>query len=182
MSETAIIAILGAATTLLATIVSFVYGRRSERQQQTLTIRAKMLEPIEKWLAGAEKISGILGDTLSAVVVGLPLPINYNLEERRLALRFMAENTNSVLGILASKSLQSGRAKGLAKKLTDTILALDNLIKYRLLPLDSEILDRARAENLTPDFVQHVLNTKLKVDALLQNSYSFIAQIKTALT
>ena len=61
-------------------------------------------------------------------------------------------------------------------------MTLDGLVKYYLLPLDDEILVRARNNNLTTDFIQHVGSIKLQLDALLQSSYSLIAQIKTVLT
>lgn len=182
MSDSTIIAMLGSATTLLAAILSFVFGRRYERQQQALTIRAQMLKPIEDWLGYADRMINILGDTLTSAMAGLPQPVTYNFEDRRKATQFMGENSNSVLGILASKSLQVGRAKNLTKKMSDTIITLDGFIKYQLLPLDNEILTRGHAENISPDFLQRIGSTKLQGDTLIQSAYSLIAQIKTALT
>ncbi|MEW6094884.1 MAG: hypothetical protein AB1531_13065 [Chloroflexota bacterium] len=181
MSESVIIAILGAASTLLAATLSFVFGRRYERVRQTLVIRAQMLEPIMNWLAGADKMINIMGDTFAAVGAGLAVPVTYNLEERRKAAQFMSENTNPVLGILASKSLQVGRARKLAKELTDTVIALDGFVRIQLLPLDREISDRARPENLTTDFLQRVYIIKTQGDALIKSAHSLITQIKVAL-
>ena len=182
MSESGIIAILGATSTLLAATLSFVFGRRHERLKQTLFIRVQMLKPIEDWIAGADKIMNMMGDTLVAVGAGLASPVTYNREERRKAAQFMIENTNPVLGILASKSLQFGRAKKLAKELTGTIIVLDEFIKTQLLPLDNEISGRIRPENLTPDLLQRVYNIKTQGDALIRNVHSLIARVKVALT
>ena len=118
MSDSSIIAILGLACTLLGVIVGHVLGQRAERQKQSLIIRAEMLKPIEEWLKGAEKIVGILSDTMASILNDLPLPISYNMDERRRANNFMAEKTNEVFGILTSRELQIGRTKKSAKELT----------------------------------------------------------------
>jgi hypothetical protein len=171
MSESVIITIIGTVTTILTALLSFFLGQRSERQKQALVIRVQMLNPIEEWLGGADKMIGIVGDTLSTVIGGFDLPITYNLEERRMAAQFMTEKTNIVLGILDSKSLQVRRAKGPAKMLAETILSIDNLIKNQLLPIENEILDRAQRNDIKPDFLQNVVNIKNLGDTLIQKSH-----------
>jgi len=146
MSEL-LIAILGVSGTLLSGIISFVLGQRAERQKQSLVIRSEMLIPIEEWLKGAEKMVGILGDTASAIALNLPTPVNYNLDERRKASTFMSENTNAVLGILDSKSLQTRSTKRLTNELEMVISRLDQAIKFQLLPMESEIISRANSNS-----------------------------------
>lgn len=182
MSETVLISILGVLSALLSGILSFVLGQRLERQRQTLRIRAEMLRPIEEWLQGAERMIGVLGDTLSSVVLNSPVPVTYSLDERRKVAQFMGEKTNLVLGILQSKSLKTRRTNKLARQLSETIAKLDGLIKFQLLPLDNDILDRARIGALTPDYITHIGKLKLQLDSLVQTAHSLIAKMKTSLT
>lgn len=182
MSDAVIIALLGIVGALLSGVVSFVLGRRAERHRQSVTIRAEMLKPIEDWLQGAEKMVGILGDTLSSITINSPVPVNYDFDERRKAANFMTEKTNIVVGILASESLSTRKTKNLSKKLSSNILLLDNLVKRELLPAEMEILDRSARGTLNRDFVIEVGELKLQIDSLLRNSYSLIAQLKTAFT
>ena len=182
MSDTVLVSILGGVFLLLASIVSFVLGQRSERQRQSLTIRAEMLKPIEEWLRGAERMVGILGDTVASVSADSPLPVTYSLEERRKATQFMIEKTNIVLGILQSNSLGTRRTKRLAAELSQTIRALDSEIKYVLLPLDDQVISRSVAKTLTQEFLLQVAQVKLKFESEIQQAHSLIAQLKTAFT
>jgi len=181
MSEL-LIAILGVSGTLLSGIIFFVLGQRAERQKQSLVIRSEMLIPIEEWLKGAEKMVGILGDTVSAIALNLRSPVNYNLDERRKASNFMSENTNLVIGILDSKGLQTKRTKKLASELEKTIKNLDQAIKYHLLPLENEIVSRANASTLTKEFMVQALHLKLQIDSDLQKAYKLISNLKTSFT
>jgi hypothetical protein len=83
MSEPVLISILTVVASVLGIVIGNVLGRRAERQQQTMLIRAEMLKPIEEWLQGAEKLIGMLSDTLSAVVQNISLPLMYDFEERK---------------------------------------------------------------------------------------------------
>ena len=96
MDTAVIVAVLTASSALLAAVLSHVLTKRHERQRQVMRIRAEMLKPLEDWLSGAERVIGILGDTLSAVALSQPMPITYNLEERRKVAQFMGEKTNVV--------------------------------------------------------------------------------------
>ncbi len=182
MSESLVLAVIGIAGTLLAGIVSFVLGQRAERRKQSLLIRAEMLKPIEEWLKGAERMVGILGDTMSSIVLNMQLPVNYDFAERRKASNYMAEKTNEILGIISSNSLQTWRTKRLAKELSETIRQIDNLIKFQLLPRESEIVGRSNNGTLTEAFMIEAGQLKLYIDSLLQRAYSLIAQIKAILT
>ncbi len=182
MNESIIIAILGISGALLSGVVGHILGQRAERRKQSLAIKAEMLKPIEEYLKGAEKMVGILGDTMSSVALNLPAPVNYNFDERRRASNFMAEKTNEVFGIVASDGLQTGRTKRLAKELANTLKGLDTLIKFQLLPRESELVERSNKRTLTQDFMLECGTIKLQADALLQKSYSLIAQIRNSLS
>jgi hypothetical protein len=182
MSESLLIAVLGIAGTLLSGIISFVVGRRAERQKQSLVIRAEMLKPIEEWLKGAERMVGILGDTMSSIVLNMRLPVNYGFEERRKASNYMAEKTNEILGIISSNSLQTWKTRRLTKELSETVRLIDNLIKFQLLPRESEIVGHSNKGTLTEEYMLEAGQLKLYIDSLLQKAYSLIAQIKTILT
>ena len=163
-------------------VVSFILGRWSERNRQTLLIRAEMLKPIEEWLDGAEKIIQMVSDTLVTVSANSPLPLSYGLDERFKAAQFMSEKTNRVLGILKSNSLKTRQTAQLANRLTNSIVSLDNQVKYALLPLDKEILDRSASGALTRDFIISAASLKLTLESQVQEAHALIAQIKTALT
>lgn len=182
MSETSLLSVLSGVFILLASIISFVLGQRSERQRQSLSIRAEMLKPVEEWLRGVERMIGILSDTITSVAADSPLPVTYNLDERRKAAQFMIEKTNNVLGILQSNSLRTRTTKRLARQLADSIRALDSQIKYVLLPLDDQVIGRKIANALTPEFLLQVAGVKVKLDSDVQGIYALIAQLKTALT
>ena len=182
MSDAVIISILGIAGALLSGTIGHVLGQRAERRKQSLIIRAEMLNPIDEWLKGAEKIVGMFSDTLASIGVNSRLPINYDLEERRKASNFMAEKTNEVFGIIASKSLQIGRTKRLSQELNGTISFIDTIIKYQLLPTESEIVERSNNGSLTQAFILDAINLKPQADRFLQRAYSLVAKIRTALT
>ena len=180
MNDSIVIAIIGIAGALLSGVVGHMLGQRAERRKQSLAIKAEMLKPIEEYLKGAEKMVGILGDTMTSVTLNVPTPINYSFDERRKASNFMAEKTNEVFGIVASDSLQTGRTKRLAQELATTLKGLDTIIKFQLLPREIELVDRSNKRSLTQDFMMECGTIKLQADALLQKSYSLIAQIRSS--
>lgn len=133
-------------------------------------------------MGGAERIIGIFADTLSSVASNSLFPLTYSLEDRRKAAQFMSEKSNVVIGILVSKSLQTRQTRKNSQLLHQTVVTLDNLIKYKMLPLDNQILGNSAIDILSPDFVVEVGNLKVQLDTLVQTSYSLIAKIKTNLT
>ncbi|GEM_PF-3343823 len=181
MFDSIVLAIIGIAGALLAGVVGHVLGQRSERRKQSLAIKAEMLKPIEEYLKGAEKVVGILSDTMSSISLNLPAPVNYSFDDRRKASNFMAEKTNEVFGIVASDSLQTGRTKRLARELATTLKELDSFIKFQILPRESEVVDRANKSTLTQDFMLECGEIKKLADKLLRKSYSIIAQIRNSL-
>lgn len=182
MSETLLTTILGIIGALLSGVISFTLGQRAERQKQSLSIRAEMLKPIDEWLKGAEKMLGIFSDTLVSITLNMSLPVSYNFDERRRASNFMAEKTNEVLGIIASNTLQTRKTKRLAKELSEIVKLIDNLVKFELLPRESDIVDRSNNGTLTNDYMFDAGRLKLQLDSLLQKAYSLAARIKTSLT
>ncbi|MDQ3007398.1 MAG: hypothetical protein M3R47_18685, partial [Chloroflexota bacterium] len=71
---TDIVTVLGS---LLTLIVGFFLGQYAEKRKQSLLVRSEMLKPIEEWLNAIEKFNGIVGDTLTSVVIGNQAPIMY---------------------------------------------------------------------------------------------------------
>ena len=94
----------------------------------------------------------------------------------------MIENTNEVLGIIESKILITNRTRKEATELIKLIKDLDQQLKFKLLPLDNEILDRSVNGKLTEAFVIQVGETKLSMEKKVRKSYSLLAIIKTLLT
>jgi hypothetical protein len=176
-----LIAILGVVGTLLAGTVSFVLGKRWERKQQLLLVRAQMLAPIEEWLGGIERIIGIFGDTMVSVGTDSPLPLTYNLEERRETAQFLSEKTNVVLGILESDVLVTRGTKRVATELIETVRSIDGQVKYVLLQLDFEILDQSNRGTLTTGFLIQAGEMKLELEKLVRKAHSLIAKLKTSL-
>jgi hypothetical protein len=161
--------------------LGFVLGQYAERRKQSLAIRLEMLKPIEEWLTGAEKFIGIFGDTLSSVLIGSSTPLTYNLEERRKASQFMIEKSNLAFGVLQSRKLETWQTRSSAKELSETINLIDAVIKTRLLPMDSEITERAKVKALTQEFMLEFGQVKLGLDGLVQKAHSLIAKIKSSL-
>ena len=173
--------ILNIVAPILAVALGFLLGQYAERRKQSLATRAEMLKPVEEWLTGAEKFIGIFGDTLTSTLAGSQSPITYNLEERRKVAQFMIEKSNLMFGVLASESLKTWKTKKYAKEMTETIKLIDIIIKTQLLPMDNEIRDRARVNELTPEFMMQFGQVKLGLDSLVQKAHSLIAKIKTSL-
>ena len=174
-----LLGILGLVGLLLSGVLGRVLGQRSERRKQSLAIRAKMLEPVTLWLGGVEKFIGILGDTFSSISVPSPVPLTYDFEERKKSSQFMIENTNEVLGILDSETLSIRQTRKEVRALKLHIMELDNRLKYELLPLEHEILDRARSQSIDEAFLRRVGETKLSMERQVRECYSLIAKIKT---
>ncbi len=178
MSDTVFVAIVGA----ISSLVFFFLGKKAEKQKQSLLVRAQLLEPVVAWLGGAEKMVGILSDTVSTLALGHQLPVTYNLEERRKAAQFMTENTNQVLGILSSKILYTAQTGKIAKEMEATIKLIDSQIKFTLLPLENELLELANRHKLDEAKLRETGTFKLMVENQLQRAYELIAKMKTAFT
>ena len=173
--------IISILASLFTALLGFLLGQFAERRKQSVTVRSEMLKPIEEWLSGAEKFNGILGDTLSSVVANNPLPVIYNLEERRRIIQFMIERSNVVFGILQSDSLKTWSTKRSVKRLTEIIALIDQVLKTQLLPLDNEIHERSRSNGMTQEFMARVGQVSIGFGGLIQTAYSLIATIKTTL-
>jgi hypothetical protein len=182
MSETALLALLALAGSLLSGIVGHTLGQRAERSRQAVAARVALLAPIEEWLSGASKLVGILGDTLSTVSLGLPGPLSYDFPERLATTKFMGEHTNITLGIMSSEALSTRHTRWLARHLASVVDEIDQLLKYQLLPIESEILERGTNKRLDEPFVLKVGSLKLRLDALLKDAHSTIARIRTELS
>lgn len=153
--------IIGSLVVIFTSILGFFLGQYAERRKQSLYIRSEMLKPIEEWLSGAEKFIGIFGDTLTSAQIGSPLPLTYNLEERRKAAQFMTEKTNLVFGILYSESLKTWQTRKFSKELGETINSINGVIRTRLLPMDNEIMQRAKVNALNQEFILEFGKVKL---------------------
>ncbi len=140
-----------------------------------------LLDSLSAWLGGVEKFIAVLGDTLNSVAIGSPDPLIYDLEERGELASFMSENTNEILGIVESDALITERDKESGLELSELVKEIDQLVKYRLLPLDHEILDRARLGNLSEAFVREVGEFKLTLESKVRRANSLLANIRTSL-
>jgi hypothetical protein len=69
----------------------------------------------------------------------------------------------------------------MAKELSDTIKLIDVIIRTQLLPMDTEIRDRARINQLTPEFMLQFGQVKIGLDTPVQKAHSYIAKVKTSL-
>lgn len=175
-----LIAVVGIAGTFLSGLIMFAMGRRSEQQHQSLLVRAEMLQPIEEWLGGAEKMLQIVADTMAGVSQGLPLPMTYSMEERRQAAQFMGEKSRVVWGILESGSLKTRKTKKLTDDLKTEITTLQVSLPV-ILNMENEILGSA-SNRLQGTDVKYVVAGQMlqELGARIGRAYSLIAQIKTS--
>ena len=86
-----------------------------------------------------------------------------------------------MIGILESESLITSRTKEHGAELSQSIRELDEFVKFRLLPLDHEILDRFAKGTFNEAFVIEVGETKMEYESKVQTAYSLVAKIKTSL-
>lgn len=162
--------------------ISYKYGLRTEQKKQSLKIRGESLDVITEWLKNVEKMVGFMGDTVSSIVYGFPVPVNYNFDERKETSNYLAENSNEVFGILQSKTLQTKQTKKLAEDLNKEIIAIDNIVKKQIMPLENHLLEQANKRGLRQEEIEAVAKAKMEIDMLLKNSYAIISKIKTGMT
>jgi hypothetical protein len=172
---TIFVAVMG----LLSTVIGFVLGQRLEKHKQTMVIKSNLLLPIEDWLNGAERMNGMLGDTVGAISAGLPIPVIYNFEERRTIQQKMSEGTNKVLGILLSESLLTRQNKKQVNTLSENIGQISQILQRELLPLENEISALGNKGQITDEMRNSVISVNGKLNLLLFASHSLIAKIKT---
>lgn len=182
MSEATALTLLGIVVPVLFSLIGFILGKRHERQKQALIIRSEMLKPIEEWLTGVERIVGIFSDTLASVNMNSQFPIMYDFDERKKATQFISEKTNIMLGILESETLQIRPTQMMVKQLQTTIVKLDSLVKYQLMPLETQISTTPMNHVLSPTLVDKVIVLKIELDTLIRLAHSLIAKIKVKLT
>lgn len=140
-----------------------------------------LLETISNWLGGIDKFISVLGDTLTSVAIGSATPLIYDLEERGELAKFMSENSNAVLGIVDSDALMTKNDQESGLELAKVIKDIDGLVKYRLLPLDHEILDRASQGPLPESFAKEVGEFKLQLERKVRRAHSLLARIKSSI-
>jgi hypothetical protein len=140
-----------------------------------------LLETISNWLGGIDKFISVLGDTLTSVAIGSATPLIYDLEERGELAKFMSENSNAVLGIVDSDALMTKNDQESGLELAKVIKDIDDLVKYRLLPLDHEILDRASQGPLPESFAKEVGEFKLQLERKVRRAHSLLASIKSSI-
>ena len=172
---TIFVAVMG----LLSTVIGFVLGQRLEKHKQTMVIKSNLLLPIEDWLNGAERMNGMLGDTVSAISSGLPIPIIYNFEERRIIHQKMSEGTNKVLGILQSEGLLTRNNKKQINTLSENIGQISQILQRELLPLENAISGLGEKRQIPEELRRGVISVNGKLNVLLFASHSLIAKIKT---
>ncbi len=174
-----LLGILGVVSTILAAVIGFVLGRRRERARQSA--RGAMFAQIREWLRGVETLVSVLVDTLSSPAPGTAAPVTHDLDERRKSAQLMVARTNEVIGILDSGNLVTRRTRAKVADLRGLIVELDSQVKYRLLPLHHDILDRASKGQLSKAFVSEVGQVNHVVDKKVQAAYSDMAIIRASL-
>jgi hypothetical protein len=168
-----------AALGLLASVICFYLGQIFERRKQTMIIKSNLLIPIEDWLNGAERMNGMLSDTVSAISAGLPIPVIYNFEERRTIQQKMSEGTNNVLGILVSKGLYTINNKKQINTLTENIGQISQILQRELLPLEDEVSALGNSGIINEEIRKRIESVNGRLNLLLFASHSLIAKIKT---
>jgi hypothetical protein len=166
--------ILGA---LVGGFVSFFF----ERRKQSLKIRASMIEPVEEWVKQVNLIINIVGDDLIAISQGFPLPMNYNLDERREVSRKLAAETPKVMAILKSRTLHTLGTRGLATRLSQTIEQLNIFIQGALLPADIAVTEKAAVWRNASKEMETTLIYAATAGQYVQEAYILISQLKTRL-
>jgi hypothetical protein len=152
-----------------------------ERRNQSLQIRAKMIEPVEEWVDHVNRVIQIVGDDLVTLSQGLPLPANYSFEERHAVSRKLAEDTSKVLAILESRVLQTLGTRKLASQLGQVVEQLNTFIQGALLPADLTLIEKGAARQDLAYDMGVVLTYTTTAKQLIQQAHILISKLKTRL-
>jgi hypothetical protein len=160
-------------------ILTFFAGRAYERRAQAQNNRLKLLEPIEKWVDDASHLVGIVGEDVSAIVQGLPLPVGFDPQDRLKTSKALGERKDKILGILKSKALSTRGTAKQAKKLQELVLALSFGIERDYLQIHMRLLDKVAAkEDIGPD-IMALLTATTALNSVVQEIHSCLATLKT---
>ncbi len=163
-------------------VLTFFGGRVFEKHKLAQQNRLKLLEPIEQWVEQASRLIGIVGDELSAVSRGLPLPVMYGIEDRRQTAKTLGESKEKVLGILDSKALRTYGTRKLSSRLADLVLRLDVLIEREYLQAYYRLFDTLdKHQDAQPHMVALLAITSV-ANSMIQDVHACLAQLKTRYT
>lgn len=170
------------AITTIIGVLTFLGGRAFEKHKLAQQNRLKLLEPVEQWVEQASRLVGIVGDELSAVSQGLPLPVMYGLEDRRQTAKTLGESKDKVLGILKSKALQTFGTSRNSARLADLVLRLDVLIEREYLQAYYRLFDALEKRQDAQPHMLAVLAITSVVNSIIQDIHACLAQLKTKYT
>ena len=173
-----IIGLLG----IVGIILSYFLGVRQEKRRQSLIVRSQMLIPIEDWLTKAEELIGILSDTIVSISQGLPLPVMYDLEERKEVYKYLSQHYNKTLGILCSDSLKTKETAKYSEELDLLIRYIEERIRNQVLPLESQIVEASNLNHPTNIHILEGFSIKQDMDKRFMKAHEIIARIRTSLT
>ena len=168
--------------TIAGIILGYYLGIRREKIRQSLIVRSQMLDPIDKWLSGAEEMVGILSDTIVAISQGLSRPTMYDMDERKQAAKSMSQQSNRLFGILKSDSLKTKQTAENSDELNLVIRRIDDTIKTQLLPLELQIVSASNRNKPIDEHIERGMEIKTDIDELLQRAHELISRIRRALT
>ncbi len=163
-------------------ILTFLGGRLFEQRRLAQQNRLKLLEPIEEWVEEASRLKGIVGDDLTSLGEGLPIPPIYEHEDRKQTAKKLYERRQKVLGILESKALQTFGTRGQSRKLTSLLQQLYVLIESRYIPaynFFSEALEKRH--NLKP-YMMELFSITTVANSIIQDIHGCLALLKTRYT
>jgi hypothetical protein len=168
--------------TVVVGILTFFGGRAFERRKQAQANRLELLNPIEKWADDASHLVGIVGEDVTAIAQGLPLPIGFDPQDRIRTSKALGERKDKILGILKSKALSTRGTSKHARKLQELVLALDYGIERDYLQIHMRLLDKMNAKQDVRADIMALLATTSAINSIIQEIHSCLATLKTRFT
>jgi len=166
---------------IIVGILTFFGGRVFERRRIANQNRLELLVPVEEWIDKASRLKGIVGDDLSAISQGLPLPVGYSPKERIETARAMSEGKEKVLGILNSRALSTRSTNKLASELRDRVIRLDDIIERQYLQIHRMVMDKLTSGQDPLDDIMALLQITTLVSVIIQHAHGNISELKTKL-
>jgi hypothetical protein len=164
---------------ILVGILTFFAGRAFERHKLVQANRLALLQPIEKWVDDASHLVGIVGDDLSAVTEGLPLPLGFDPQDRQRTAKALGERKDKILGILKSKALSTRGTKRLSNRLQALVIALNQTIERDYLQIHVDLLDKMNAKKDLRPAITALLATTYTINSIIQEIHSCLSTLKT---
>ena len=165
--------------TAVISILTFLGGRKYERQRLAQANRLELLAPVEEWIDQISKLIGIVGSGMTAINEGIPFSLQYGPKEMGETAKALGEKKEKVMGILQSTALTTKETRQLTSSLSKTVADLSLLIERDFLQAYYAVLDKVgKGGDITAEMMS-VLGLSARANSLVREIHSILAELKT---